>query len=64
MMTDLIAKLGVAMVTKLITETFLSKILVYTLRAWAKQTVNDWDNKVVDAISEAFNVAPDTFGGK
>lgn len=55
-MTDLLAKLAIAMVSKLLTEKFLSKLLVHSLRAWAQQTENSYDDKVVEAMAEALDV--------
>lgn len=55
-MTDILARLAVGMLTKLITERFLSKILVYSLSTWSRQTENDWDDKVTKAVAEAFGV--------
>ena len=53
---DLLAKLAVALVAKLITETFLSRIIIYSLEAWAKTSENKLDDKVVAAMADALGV--------
>lgn len=58
-MASLLAKLGIGIITKLMTEVFFSKLLVAALRAWAKQTENHYDNQVVEAIAEALGVDKD-----
>jgi hypothetical protein len=55
-MSQVIAKVGIALLAKLITESFLSKLLIETLRAWAKTSENTYDDKVVDAMAEALGV--------
>lgn len=47
------------MVVRLITEKFLSKLVVESLRAWSKQTENSYDNKVIEAMAEALGLPPD-----
>lgn len=55
-MADLGAKLLVALVVKLMTETFLAKVLIACLHAWAKTTDNQLDDRVVAAMAEALGV--------
>lgn len=55
-MADLIAKLGVAMLQKLLTEQFISRILYHIVRAWANQTTNKIDDKVADAVADAYKI--------
>jgi len=55
-MSHAIAKVGIALLAKLITESFLSKLLIETLRAWAKTSENSWDDKVVEAMADALGV--------
>jgi hypothetical protein len=55
-MSQVIAKVGIALLTKLITESFLSKLLIETLRAWAKTSDNAWDDKVVEAMADSLGV--------
>lgn len=55
-MSQVLAKVGIALLAKLVTESFLSKLLIETLRAWAKTSENAWDDKVVDAMAEALGV--------
>ena len=55
-MTELLAKIAMGMVVRLITEKFLSKVMIEGLRAWSKQTVNSYDDKVVAAMAQALGV--------
>lgn len=50
--------LGIAfkMLGKLATDVFISKIAVYSIQEYAKTTDNKWDDKVADAIAEAYGV--------
>jgi hypothetical protein len=57
-MTSLLAKVAVSLGAKLITETFLSKLLIEGLRAWSAQTENSHDDRVVEAIAQALGVDP------
>lgn len=57
-MTGLIASALVSMLTKLITERFLAKLVIEGLRAWAKTTNTSHDDKVVEAMAEALGVDP------
>ena len=58
-MSAIAAKILISMLEKLITEQFMSKMLVYALGAWAKHSANTWDDKVVDAIASALEVPRD-----
>lgn len=51
-MTDLLLRL----LFKLLTESFISKMVIYSLDAWAKTTASDWDDKVVKAMADALDV--------
>lgn len=53
---DLVVKVLVGLLVKLVSEKFFSKILVCSLEAWSKQTANEWDDKVVAAMAEALDV--------
>lgn len=55
-MTEILAKIAIAIATRLLTEKFLSKLLIQALRAWARQTANSYDDKVVEAMAEALDV--------
>lgn len=55
-MESMAAKLLVGVLEKFLTQKFLSKVLVYTISAWSKQTENDWDDKVTSAMAEALDV--------
>jgi hypothetical protein len=57
---DIVASCLVRIGTKLITETFLAKLLVHTLRAWARTSETAWDDKVVEAVAEALCVEVET----
>lgn len=56
MITQTLARIAIGMVVKLITEKFLSKLVIEALKAWSKQTENKYDDKVVDAMAEALGV--------
>jgi hypothetical protein len=55
-MGSLLAKLAIGMVARLMTEKFLSKLLVEGMRAWSKQTPNPYDDRVTAAVADAFGV--------
>ena len=55
-MSDYVAKLSVSLIQKLLTEKFLSRVLYYIVKTWAKQTQNTIDDKVADAVAEAFGI--------
>lgn len=55
-MTEIMAKVLIAIITKLITESFLAKLLIEILRSWAKTTANQLDDKVVEAMAAALDV--------
>lgn len=55
-MSQMLAKIGISLLCKLITETFLAKITIEVLNSWAKTTENKLDDKVVAAAAEAFDV--------
>lgn len=55
-MGEIAAKLLVAIVAKLMTDTFLSRVLIACLDAWAKKTDNKLDDKVVAAMADALGV--------
>lgn len=55
-MAEMLAKIGVSLLAKLVTETFLARSLVYTLDAWAKHSENKLDDKVVAAMADALGV--------
>ena len=59
MITQMLAKIAVSMFIRLITEKFLSKLLIESLKAWSKQTENKFDDKVVEAMQQALGVDPD-----
>jgi hypothetical protein len=53
---SLILKLGVSMLTKLLTERFLAQATCRLLSAWAKSTDNTTDDGIVNAMAEAWGV--------
>ena len=55
-MGSLLAKLAMGMVARLMTEVFLSKLLIEGMREWSKQTENKFDDHVTEAAAEAFGV--------
>ena len=58
MLTGLISSALISILTRLITEKFLAKLVIEALRAWSRQTANDHDNRVVEAMAEAIGVDP------
>jgi hypothetical protein len=61
-MADYVAKLAISLLQKLVTEQFLSRVLYYVVRAWANQTDNLIDDKVADAIAEAYGIEKTALG--
>jgi len=55
-MQDLLLKAAMGLILKLVSEKFLAKAVVYTLRAWSKTTQTEWDDKVTEAMAEALGV--------
>lgn len=60
MITQLLAKVAMGMVVRLITEKFLSKLMIEGLRAWSKQTANPYDDKVVEAMADSLGIEKET----
>lgn len=56
-MGDVLIKIGWAVLSKLLTEKFLAKSIVYCLQAISERTTNDLDDKMVKAVAEALGVA-------
>lgn len=56
MMTQIVAAIGVAILKRLVTETFLSKIAVEIMWALAKSSKNKLDDKLVGHAAEALDV--------
>jgi len=59
MSADFLAKMAIGLLVKLMSETFLAKVLIYTLAHWAKSSENSLDDKVVIAMADALGVAVD-----
>ena len=57
-MSSLIAKVAIGLISRLITERFLAKLVIEALRAWAKTTSNVHDDRVVEAMAEALGIDP------
>lgn len=55
-MQDLAIKILIGLVVKILNETFIAKLVIASLDAWAKTTDNDWDDKVTKAMAEALGV--------
>jgi|GEM_PF-5672794 len=53
---DLVVKVLVSLMIRLVSEKFFSKIIICSLGSWSKQTENQWDNHVVKAMAEALDV--------
>lgn len=58
-MPDIILKVVFGLLTKLVTETFIARVAIYSANAWAKTTVNKLDDKVVGAMADAIGVPLD-----
>lgn len=57
-MTDMLAKILISLSAKMLTERFLSKMIVYALGQLSKSTENDLDDKITKAVAEALGVEP------
>jgi hypothetical protein len=55
-MGDILIKLAWAITSRILTETFLSKAIIYSLYSLSKNTANTLDDKMVDALAEALAV--------
>ena len=55
-MTEMLAKVAISLLAKMITEKFFAKVVIASLDTWSKQTENEWDNAVVKAMAEALDV--------
>lgn len=55
-MGNILIKLAWAITSRILTETFLSKAIVYSLYSLSKNTANTLDDKMVDALAEALAV--------
>lgn len=58
-MQELLYKIAWGILTKLLSDVFVSKFLCHSIEAWAAADgdENDWDSKVAKAMSEALGVA-------
>ncbi len=56
-MTDVMIKIGWALLTKVLTEAFVSRVLVHGARAVAKSTINKVDDQLVTDLAAALGVA-------
>jgi len=54
--TDLIIKAAWGLLSKLLTEAFLGRALVYSLDAMASKTTNNLDNQIVAAVADALGI--------
>lgn len=52
----MLIKMGLAILTKLLTEKFLSKVTVHSLWFLSKLTSNKLDDKVTAAVAESLDV--------
>ena len=55
-MQNILIKMGLAILTKLITEKFLSRIFVHTGWYLAQKTKNKLDDKIVGTCAKALDV--------
>lgn len=58
MLTSLLAKALIGILTQLITQKFLAKVTIEALRAWSKTTSNEMDDRVVESMAEALGIDP------
>lgn len=56
-MTGIAIKILVGLGMKLLTETFVSRVLVHTARQVAKSTTNTLDDKLVDDLAAGLGVS-------
>lgn len=59
MTADFWIKIALGLALKVLNETFISKVAIHALSAWAKTTENALDDKVVIAMAEALGVEAD-----
>ncbi len=57
MMTDIAVKILVGLGMKLLTETFVARVLVHASRQIAKSTSNTLDDKLVDDLAAGLGVS-------
>jgi len=55
-MGNVLIKILWAITSRILTETFVSKAIVYSLYSISKNTANTLDDKMVDALAEALAV--------
>lgn len=55
-MSGLAIKIGFALLSKVMTETFISRTLVYCLRSVSQSTSNKLDDQMVSAVADALGV--------
>ena len=55
-MGNILIKLAWAIISRTLTEAFLSKAIVYSLYSLSRNTANTLDDKMVDALAEALAV--------
>lgn len=57
MMTNIALKILIGLGTKLMTETFLAKVVVHSLKAFVARTDNKFDDKLISDLAEALGVS-------
>lgn len=55
-MSQIAVKIGWALLSRLLTETFVAKTLVYMLSSVSQSTSNQLDDKMVKAVADALGV--------
>lgn len=53
------AKIGISLLMKLATESFVAKVLVYGLNQISKSTNNQLDDRICSAVADALGVKLD-----
>jgi hypothetical protein len=56
-MGEIAIKLAWGILSKLVTETFAARMIVYSLDAVAEKTTNKLDDKMVAAVADALGIA-------
>lgn len=55
-MSELIIKAAWGLMSKLLTEAFIGRALVYSLSSLAKSTENQLDDQIVGAVADAIGI--------
>jgi len=56
MISNILLKVLIGILTKLLTEKFLAEVIIYCLQSLAKSTDNKLDDAIVVAVAKALNI--------